>query len=408
MIKNIGITFILTVIVVISSCDNTESQSGDIITIDVLKALKNEKKMLLSEIVENFEIIELEASRESYIGYPNSVQLGKKYIFVFSYEYKAMLFDTNGQFLHQIGKKGRGPGETQQVIAAAIDKNEEFVILGDIMAKNLKKYTADGKFIKEVSFDESTPAFIPRNIIFNDNNNFMVSFQNPGRPQNNYSKIMIYDLELNVVKRLFGVDSIQSGNFIVRKSPDFKRATDGFLFWERYTDTIYTFDENLEPKAKYNFDFNDQGPHDEDLRISRGNDSKVDRSLFMWGVDDIPGYLIGQGNRNKDKPMFIVYNKKSHEQFSIPFNNPCDTSTNNRPSFENDLYGIEPIYFRQYLLGKNLIITTYQEFPKRTIDLDCIREKDVKTPELRDKLMNRIEKFDGSENPLLILLHLKK
>ncbi len=43
MIKNIGITFILTVIVVISSCDNTESQSGDIITIDVLKALKNEK-----------------------------------------------------------------------------------------------------------------------------------------------------------------------------------------------------------------------------------------------------------------------------------------------------------------------------------------------------------------------------
>ncbi len=82
MINKNGITLLIAVMLIISSCNNPNTPSGDITTINVIEALKNEKSLKLSELVKDFEIIELESTRESHFVNLINIQLGEKYIFV--------------------------------------------------------------------------------------------------------------------------------------------------------------------------------------------------------------------------------------------------------------------------------------------------------------------------------------
>jgi hypothetical protein len=90
--------------------------STHLVTIDLEKALSDQKEIFLSQFVDNVVFVPLENSPSSLIGeILVSYEITDEYIIVKHTSggiHKIFLFDrTTGKFLREIGKQGRGPGE---------------------------------------------------------------------------------------------------------------------------------------------------------------------------------------------------------------------------------------------------------------------------------------------------------
>ena len=78
------------------------------------------------------------------------------------------------------------------------------------------------------------------------------------------------------------------------------------------------------------------------------------------------------------------------------------------PGLENDLFGINPISLREYCPKIDRVIGwTRPEWIATSYDLDCIRNKKVKYPELRDRFLEIAEEAVTSGQMMLVLMKLK-
>lgn len=399
------LTTILSIILIIVACNKKKSPDNDVITIDVIKALQNPKTVKLSEIVKTVEIIELESGPDSYFEMAQSIHVGKNKIMIGDYrEGDVHIFDRSGKFLNNVGKHGKGPGEIQSYlqVTTAMDKNENYVVIGDYMAKKLILYSSSGKFIKEKSFTKDNPSYFIESLFFVDDNHFGVMFRRSGVPGPESEKIIIYDLDLQVTKNIFELNENKFLDFKDLTYYNFKPGSNGFIYWEVMNDTVFYIDKEYKQKAVYNFYYSEDGITEKLFQ----NRKKWTDHYFIWNVNDLPGYLIANGSLKGGGEFKIIYDKQYKESFSIPVNNSC--SELNSPNFENDIFGFEHISFYSYQPESNITVVPIQmEYMRKKVDLDCLRKKVVKNPELRNKIADKIENFTGEENPLILLLHLK-
>jgi methyl coenzyme M reductase subunit C-like uncharacterized protein (methanogenesis marker protein 7) len=87
-------------------------------------------------------------------------------------------------------------------------------------------------------------------------------------------------------------------------------------------------------------------------------------------------------------------------------NSTCDTSQYvNRYGFENDLYGTGRIWLRLYSekIDRFMSLIDLESFTNY-YDLECIREKEVKFPELRDRLLELVQDPEVRYQKLIVLL----
>ena len=110
-----------------------------------------------------------------------------------------------------------------------------------------------------------------------------------------------------------------------------------------------------------------------------------------------------------DRIHLIGYDKIEKELFTVSYSNDCDTTNNNYPSIENDLFGIDPIFLRDYNPKLNTLLITYDvmNFADR-FDYDCLLDKKVIKPAIRDEIVKKIKNFTGEENPILVIMKLKE
>lgn len=399
------------ILIILISCNNNPEETFNYQKLDLSEALKNEKQLYLSEIVEKVEIIDLEATIDSYFVNLSNVQIGEKYIFIWcSFERKILLFDRQGKFLRKIGKHGKGPGETQYIIYAAIDKMEKYIVSADVRLKKLIKYSTSGKFLSERSFTDDNPTSTGyiRSINFIDENQFVVLYSRPGEVEKSFSRLLIYDSNLHPLQKKLIIKTSKELYNYNRALNGLKSTSNGYMYWEDVADTIKYFDNKLNHKSGYSFYFSKNG-YSENVKKNYPNYSgQRDDFSYIWQIHDIPEYLFIRGQLVKDENFLIYLNKKTNELYNIPQDETCDTSMYNSPSIENDLFGLEPIYLTHYFRESNMVITYYGEFLDKRNDLDCLRQKKVLMPELHSEIVHKIANLTGEENPFLILLHLKK
>jgi hypothetical protein len=101
------------------------------------------KEHLLSEIASEIEYIPLETNQQSLIRNMKGAWFTEGGIYVHTPN-QLMLFDSQGKFLRNIGKKGRGPEEYQQCSQVAVDFTDGSIWVYDVLSKALSHYDQTG------------------------------------------------------------------------------------------------------------------------------------------------------------------------------------------------------------------------------------------------------------------------
>ena len=84
----------------------------------------------LSDIAKRVEYVELEASKEAFIGEISKMVITDNHILIFDTRMqKILLFDSKGNFLRKISNRGKGSGEYQRAFDIDITDDEMYTYL---------------------------------------------------------------------------------------------------------------------------------------------------------------------------------------------------------------------------------------------------------------------------------------
>ena len=410
--RNVFQILLSTILLIIVSCSSDSKMNDEVITIDVLKAIDNPKPFKLSEIVDSVEIITLESNEESYFGQGSDTYIGEQYILVCissSSMDKVLLFNRSGKFIRKIGRQGKGPGEYLSVYSTVINEEAGIIIIVDFNGKKFLKYSLNGDFIMEKSYDRDTPGRFLRNLYFVDNQHFALSVQSPRITVRDFAKVLLYNTDFQIIKEVLPIKQKEDQAFNGPISNVFYPIDEGFLFWAGSKDTIFYLGSDFIPKAKYNL-YISSASQDKNFFKSVNKDSRNRTYDYneVLEVHDLPNYLLARVYKKSDECFIIVHNKDSKESFSVKSHKDCITEKNYWPSIENDLFGVEPIIIGRYNPQLNLFFTTFTDNSLYKIDYDCVLEKDVKMPAIRDSIVKKMQNHPTSEeNSILVIMHLK-
>ena len=142
------------VLYIFGCTENTGRNTEGIITIDLESNIKNFKPMKLSEIASSVDYIPLQSSSDFMIGYIGSIDVSEQFIVVGAkqgMDTKILLFDNKGNYIREIGRQGKGPGEYQ--ITGRPYFLDDCIYVPSVIGKpNVLIYDITGKFIKACSY----------------------------------------------------------------------------------------------------------------------------------------------------------------------------------------------------------------------------------------------------------------
>ncbi|MCD6347782.1 MAG: 6-bladed beta-propeller [Bacteroidales bacterium] len=403
-----SILFMLLLSLILPGCNSDPKPSGDLIYIDVCEGFKNKRNIKLSELVESVEFVQFENTKDTYFMNARSFSIGQKYIMISDDgENRIILFDRSGKFIRHIGRRGKGPGEFNNPWQVAMDPSEEFIFIADGMIQKLIKYKTSGEFVDEISTRDLAHGRFMDDIRFVNDHEFVVQLRRPYKEVEGFASLLMYDTDLNLTKKVLTRPSDQ---VMPRIRSMINQGTDRFYFWEAYMDTMYTITPDGEAIPTHIVTCSNDGPSLEYAQSTPNprNEGPASPENLIMSVNEYGSFMFMYGLRG-DGRFNVVYDKKTGEIFELQAITACDTSgTFTTQTIENDLYGVDPIYINRYDPGIGMLIGWVRtSWLGSNYDLDCIRNKKVKYPELRDQLLRIAEDEEASENMLLVLMKMK-
>lgn len=113
---------------------------------------------------------------EYLFDYPGTVETDK-YLNIYIAEKKALtirVFDKNGKFIRNIGRRGRGPGEFLDLTLFTINSNDELLVFDNFMFR-ITYFSLDGNYKKEIKYSPSIINW-PRSILQLKDDNYLLSY----------------------------------------------------------------------------------------------------------------------------------------------------------------------------------------------------------------------------------------
>ena len=400
--------FILLLSGVIPGCK--QANEPGCINIDVSAALKQSGNFPLSKIIKDVEVIQLDTVRDAYFGNMHSLSMTDHFFgFVCDQQKRAYLFDRSGRFISNIGRRGKGPGEFTEPNVLAISPDEKYIVVGDPWRGKLILYDMDGHFIREKDIKQDSPGWRFEVVKFFDNRSIYVVFRRPGTASTGYASILKYDLDFNLTLKILprpGTDEEAAAfSYYFTLAP----SGDSTCFWEAGKDTVYYIDRQGKARPRYHLDIRN---HCFDLQ-------KGQMKLYVPGqydictqaihLTDVPGYLFVTIVEN-GLSRALVFDKKTKAAFAIDRPIACDTGLRVGwviSSLDNDIYGLEPFFLYDYFPERNEIIRLIRPgWTSETLDMACVRQRQVKFPNVRDKLIKLDEDNASSQNFAIVVMKL--
>ena len=384
-----------------------EKASEGLIHIDVLEAFDDQRSMKLSDFVKEVEFIPLESTKESYFRLAYDYTVGKKYIMVADGERaQLVLFDRKGRFIRTIGKAGKGPGEFNQPRKAVMDPKEEFIYIADPHANKLVKYSIEGEFIKEISTIDISPARYISGIVFINETEFVLVNRRPYSPMVGFASLPVFDEDLNLVEDL--LPRANDENLIINVHPHSILTVnpDRMTFWEPFLDTLYTITTTGKAIPTHVIGFSKGGPTREFISTNINPNTSSENSITS--ITDDGQYFHIRGKKKRER-FTVLYNQKTREIFEVSGASPCDTSgAFSFACLENDIYGVGTLPIGRYSKSIDRFVTwATMEWVAEYYDLDCIRNKKVKYPQLRDRFLEIAEDPKAEYQKIIVLMKLK-
>ena len=289
---------------------------------DTVITIKIEPEMGLLDLTDkitNVKYIPLETTRESVIGEISKVILhkGNFYIMDDNITKTVFVFDGNGKFITKICRRGRGPGEYNDLWDFDIDTENDQILLYCGPRKMIRT-TLAGELVSEhrASFYGHSIASMPNKgyaayLYFSNNTSFQI---------NEHSLIYLDSLG-NIVKGMFPYDHSKFGKYSnVWQASIFYTYQNKKYLYPSTKDTVYRLSpDGLTPV--YRFDFGKYSidktifskPVEEQDRFFKGN-TKYARLFFMTETDHVLHFHVAvNGIIHR-----VYYSKSTGEVISGP------------------------------------------------------------------------------------------
>lgn len=383
---------LLTLFVI--SCQNTVKKDGNrVVTFDI-KELPEITSVKLSDLgFVDIEYIPLETTENCVISTIQEIKVGKGYFLIIDYN-KIYKFLNDGSFVAKIGTEGRGPDEFMNAHDVEIDEDNHDIYLVSAWQKKFNVYSEQGEFIRSFHCPQSTTSFqITEDGILCYNSNIMgnmvISFNlidTLGRTIKNFSNKYIWNR----------VQTSAILNEIL-----FYRFDNQLFKKEIYTDTIYLFDNKVfkphliiehgekllttAARSKYNPEYLFEKYITQDYLFEFGDYLYYE---FMYDFK-IGGQNIVRG---------LIGSKLDNSQVLIDAGE----------GLINDLDGGPNIQLKTIKDNNTLIFWISSLELKKIIKSDNFKNVTPKYPEKKIKLEKLANNLKETDNPVLIMVRLKK
>jgi len=375
---------ILILLIIIISCN---SPNHEIYRIDTRTFIENE--ISLVELADEIKYIPLD---DSYpIGNIFSMKKADNSFYLSAMNVGILKYNSNGTLDRKIGTIGRGPGEYLYFFSFTVDEKNEKIYIKD-RDGTIKVYSNEGNFIKSIVLPKCDDGFPLDGVEYFNNNLFISQYINMGHAQYNW---IIMDTAGNVLSRkLNSIPAFKSGMGASGGTFKFK---DNISYWNYYNDTIFSISSDLSSKAVYLFS---PGVH----RMPRSDIRDRDLYDCPLSIFETNHYLVMEYTHKNTPAVALIYkrNKESLVTFLSDFSSG---------GFINNLDGgsrfLPKYYFteedREYMVGLQ-----YPHQIKTCVASDEFKNSTPKYPEKKKELEKLTASLKEADNPVLVLVRLKK
>lgn len=237
---------------------NTEKNNVDnnqILHFDVTSWEK--EKTIPLKILDDIDFIPLETNDECLIGEIIKIVIENDLIYIQDrgYNQSILIFKLSGEYVNQIGSRGKGPGEFLEISDFVVDHNNLELLVLDMRQKKVIKYNLhNGDFKNEIKIDFSAINFVKlsnNKLCFYSNLphhikglDYSITILDENyKLSNNYLPKDIYDTFLNYPHSLYKSESVYFASYF--KDTVYKITENGVI-----PSISFNFGENKIPKNK--------------------------------------------------------------------------------------------------------------------------------------------------------------
>jgi hypothetical protein len=355
-----------------------------------------ENEIKLSEIADEIIYIPLDNSFPIGLIY-NDIILINNSIYFSTNDNGILVYDKKGKFVCRIGSKGRGPGEYSYCYQITVDDKTETIYNMD--QNEIKVYSKFGNFVRKISLQKYGGIV---NTFESFNSNLFVSFLLQSG-DSKYDWIILDTLGslIKAKKRsipLFTSDWLISGE-------TYKYGNQMF-YWDHFTDTVFSILPDLNEKPAFII-----SPGDHRMPRSNFSFEEHEKYLNLKQIFETDHFLLIRYHYLE--PALVLIDKKNNESFltCLEGNDSGFLAWGLSGGIINDLDGglkylpnnkfVEKT--REYLIG---LLNPYQ-IKIRVASSEFINST-PKYPEKKKELEKLANSLKETDNPVLILVRLKK
>ena len=285
--------------------------SQSTIDIDLEKLLSIDRDPLLSEIASDIEFIKLKTDKDHLVGSIGGISRFNDKLLVLANQGKSLYIFTNqGDFVSEIGRRGKGPGEFLYIYGMSIDPISNHLYILDNNQVKLIEYSPDGKFIKEkkLSFYATGVRATENGFIFYTRS--VYTFRSRG------CVLTVTDKDLNI---LSSHHPRSIGKGIPDRKNNMYKIEDEIYYWEPFWDTVYAFN-GKSIQAKYSFSMGRKQLPKKFLEKSSMIDPSVDVYRWVSFYTEFENFLFFDVIDLNRRGKKIFYDKTTQNGYCIPGN----------------------------------------------------------------------------------------
>jgi len=384
-------SIIFSIIIIIASCSQ---QKKDLLEFDPRST--NVKAIKLSEIADDISYIILDDSVP--IGFINSnIRCISNSIFFSELDVGILEYNRKGEFKKKIGSIGRGPGEYTSYVDFTVDENSGTVYIRD-RGGIIIAYSEMGTYSR--SFSLPGIADHIRTIELMNSRIFVFNYlQFEGVK---YSWIVLDTLG-NIIDKKERSEPIFTSRF--SGSYGTYKYRDKLAYWNSYSDTVLSFSPDLSTEVSLLIT-----PGEHRLPKSEVDISDLSQYLHVWQILETNRFFIITCTYKK--PSLVLIDKNSKKSYmSLLVVERKGLTSDMIGGLENDFDGgtkfLPKGYFEEN--GSEYLIGLVEPFNLKTHIAGSEFKKIIpKYPERKDELKKLASKLKETDNPVLMIVKLKR
>jgi 6-bladed beta-propeller len=385
---------ILLLSAILISCKNSNSQKeGQLVTFD-LKELPDQTSLKLSDLgATDIRYIPLETNEQSVIPRISKIIISKNYILTQSFA-NINMFRHDGSFVTKIGTIGRGPDEFTVAHDVDINLKDESIYLVDGWQQRFFVFSKSGDLVRKFK----SPLSAAINFRFTKDGILSYNQNHMGNIENSFN---LFDTTGNIIKNFPNKYPWKRTvpNVAFQGENIFYRFNNQLFKKEIYCDTIYVYkDKDFKPHIIINVG---------NLRLSPGIRTESTAEFIMhnflapinlFEFGDYIYYEFIVPRNGKSEGLSFIGSKNGN--FRVLFDPEKDLI--------NDLDGGPCIWPKTNWDDKTLISWVDAISLKTMVASEAFKSSTPKYPEKKKELEKLANSLNETDNPVLILVTLKK